>query len=62
MFKMSTNRSDWTSTRRSNGLRRFQDNLGETVYSTTNSELRIGAALDVMGDGRTRLHAYYGRS
>lgn len=39
----------------------FQDNLGDEVYKTLKFAPRIGLAYDLTGDGRTRLHGYYGR-
>ncbi len=39
----------------------FTNNVGEEVYSALTFAPRIGAAYDLTGDGRTRVHAYYGR-
>jgi hypothetical protein len=37
------------------------NNLGEEVYSSLTYSPRLGLAWDPMGDGRTNVHAYYGR-
>ncbi|MDG1481390.1 MAG: TonB-dependent receptor [Myxococcota bacterium] len=39
----------------------FNDDIGNSVYSTLVAAPRLGAAYDLSGDGRTRIHAYYGR-
>jgi hypothetical protein len=40
---------------------RIADDVGELAYSSVTFAPRFGAAFDLTDDGRTNLHAYYGR-